>query len=257
MTRKAILIGNNTGYQAPTFLKGVDFDLRNYYGYLQSGVGGGWNKDLEIKVLHNKGRRDILSAINTCFADYSFVVFSGHGYIDSSDGLTRICVSDGIITEDELNTQLTRQTLILDCCREVTRISKGLGDAFEKAEGRTLSEGGQVGRRIIDARKKFDAALSASSAGIFTGYACSVDETSGDNPTMGGVFSTALLNVGKRFGSVDRDKISLTIRKATIAASQNVTNDPFSNQIPTHKTNPQKMELTAPFAITNKKMNLW
>lgn len=251
MIRKAILIGNNTGYKASTFLKGVTKDLENYRNYLVGGIGGGWVQR-EIDILHNKSKRDILSAIKSCYADYSFVVFSGHGFVNSRDGLTYICVEDGFISEDELNTYLDKQTLILDCCREESTVSNFIGDTgeyFEKAE-RTAIAGV---RQIVNARAKFDNALAVSNQGRFTGYACLTDQLSGDNPTSGGVFSSALLRAGLNFGSKNSDRYTwLAIKAAMEHASSLISSNPFSTQQPEYLMVPGNMSITYPFALTNQ-----
>lgn len=251
LSRKAIIIGNNIGYKASAFLKGVDRDLVNYNFYLKSDIGGAWQQS-EIKILHNRGRSEVLSAIRNCIADYSFVVFSGHGFISSRDGLTYLCVNNNFIDETELDTGLKKQTLLLDCCREV---SFGLGESFEKGD---VIQKQLLARRILNPRRKFDNALELSSNGQFTGYACEVDETSGDNSIMGGVYSSALLKMGKEFGSKDQPKRNwLPIRVAHNNASTSISNNPFTTQTPSHLVIPETMKLTHPFAVSNLKKNLW
>ncbi len=259
MTRKALLIGNNTGYQAPTFLKGVNKDLINYSSYLKSGIGGAWVGNTEIKILHNQSRKTILAAIKACQADYSFVVFSGHGYINSRDGLTYICVSDGHISEDELNTYLYRRTLILDCCREISVTEGFIGDIGESFEKGGLSSILGVRRTIKNPRQKFDNALAASSRGYFTGYACLTDQLSGDNPLLGGVFSSALIRAGIYFGSKDSyDYTWMAIKAAVQEANFNIGSDPFSSQQPEYVITPSNMNPTYPFALTNQILrNQW
>lgn len=251
ITRKAIIIGNTTGYNAPTFLGGVDKDVVNYKNYLKSDIGGEWN-DSEITVLYNRNKREIIKAIADCYGDYSFVVFSGHGFFYTPNEQTYICVKDNYISEIELNTYLNKQSLILDCCREKTVIMENLSGLI----GDTFSKGGTVRpprRRVINARRKFDDALTISTPGSFVGYSCLVDETSGDNPTAGGVFSSALIREGRRFGSVNNTNTSwCAIRKAVINAAASLRRNPFSNQMPTYITTPSEMELTHPFAITNR-----
>jgi len=202
-------------------------------------------------IFHNKGREEIIAAIDECFGDYSFVVFSGHGFLNEGDGKTYICVADGYISEDELDTLLEKQTLILDCCREYDNLSESfesfLGDIVKSEITKAFS----TTRRIINARNKFERALNESTNGKFVGYACLVNQTSADNPQSGGLFSTALLYAGIKFGLKDRNKFWLPIRKATRDAIRILSNDPFTEQIATYITVPPDMELTHPFALTN------
>ena len=252
MIRRAILIGNNSGHSAPTVLKGVDKDLINYRNYLKSGIGGGWLTESEVVILHNCSKREILSTIRNCYADYSFVVFSGHGFINSNDNLTYICTSDGYLSEYDLKTRMSKQTLILDCCREISVMENFTGDvaqSFEKG-GRTALA--SVYRTIINARQKFDLALANSSEGMFTGYACLTDQFSGDYPNSGGVFSSALITAGMQFGSKDNYNTWLPVRAAFKNAAKIMSSDPFSPQNPDYMTYPATMQLTHPFALTNK-----
>ena len=136
MNRKALIIGNNTGYSAPTFLKGVTKDMFNYQDYLKSDIGGRWIPGDELTFLQNKTRREIISAVKKCYADYSFIVFSGHGCVYSKNNITYVCASDGYVSEDELDSRSLRQSLILDCCRELGDLSESFigdtGESFEK-----------------------------------------------------------------------------------------------------------------------------
>jgi len=254
MKRKAIIIGNNIGYKAPKILKGVDYDLINYYKYLISDIGGEWYGDKykypEIEILHNKGKNDIIAAIRNCDADFSFVVFTGHGFIHSKDNLTYICVSDGFLSENDLDTLVEKQTLILDCCREIESLNEGTEAFSELVKSDSLRLFSSE-RTIINAREKFNNGLSASDDGCFTGYACLIDQTSSDNPTSGGIFSSALLKTGKDFGSRDRDHSQLTIRNAAQRTINTLNRNPFTDQVPTYLMNPSSMKLTHPFAITN------
>ena len=235
MRRRAILIGNNTGYRAPTFLKGVTKDLVNYRDYLKGGIGGAWEQYSEIKILHNQGRSKILSAIKGCHGDYSFVVFSGHGFVNSKDGLTYVCAADGYVSEDELNTYLGRQTLILDCCREASSMENFLGDIGESFEKGGPSRGISGIRRTI------------------------VNQLSGDNPSSGGVFSSALIRAGLDFGKDNSYEYSwMAIKAAVQHAGNYIYTDPFTTQEPEYSMRPSNMELTCPFALTNKiQKNRW
>lgn len=256
MVRKAILIGNNTGKGAPNYLGGVNHDLNNYQAYLRSGAGGEWYQNLqfsEIDVAHNLARNEILQKIKNCSADYSFVVFTGHGFINSKDGLTYICVNDNYISEDELMTSCYKRTLILDCCREKTTLSdgySGLSGAQNKASISELDRFDSQRFSVVDSRKKFDKALSQSSFGTFTGYSCLVDQFSGDNPNSGGLFSTELMKVGYRFASrPNKYTFGMPIKSTVEQVATNFRSNPLTKeQTPTYKTS---IQLTAPFAITN------
>lgn len=256
MVRKAIIIGNNTGKGAPNYLGGVNHDLINYQAYLKSRAGGEWYQTIqfsEIDVAYNLNRNEILQKIRNCNADYSFVVFTGHGFVNSKDGLTYVCVNDNYISEDELMTSCYKRTLILDCCREKTTMSEGysgLSGVQNKATISELNKLASQGFSVVDSRKKFDKALSESSYGAFTGYSCLIDQFSGDNPSSGGLFSTELMKTGYRFAL--RPNLYSEVLPIKNAVDQVVTtfksNPLTKEQTPTFKTS---IQLTAPFAITN------
>ena len=84
MNRKSLIIyctETNSGS-----LTGPRMDNKNIRAYLKSDVGGQWYDD-EIISLENP----TISQVRRCIAnefvgvDYSFIVFSGHGYIYESD----------------------------------------------------------------------------------------------------------------------------------------------------------------------------
>ena len=112
MRRKALLIAHPGAGE--DFLPGVFEDLNRYQRFLRSPIGGWWGED-EVAVLEEPDAREVLSAIQwTKDADYSLVMFSGHG---KKPGVFTI-VSLG---ESELSAQRLKtgrpQTVILDCCR--------------------------------------------------------------------------------------------------------------------------------------------
>jgi hypothetical protein len=252
LTRKAILIGNNLGHQAPLFLSGVNYDLINYNTYLQSGIGGSW-LPAEIEILKNKTRAEIKAYIDSTYADYTFIVYSGHGFVDRASGVTYMCVKDGFLSEKILNTHSNRQTLIFDCCRSLENLSEDTSGFFGRMQ--SLEKGGIVKskQRIINnSRIRFNRALEKSSFGKFKAYACLIGETSGDNPNSGGVFLTELLKVANSFGHINSTQCGwMDIRVATRFTIRNLINNPFTNQNPTFLTIPNNMALTAPFALTN------
>ncbi|NOU46961.1 MAG: caspase family protein, partial [Bacteroidales bacterium] len=246
------------------YLKGVDHDLKNYKEYLTSNVGGAWYGNdystSEIQILKNEKKDVIISAIKNSNADFTFVVFTGHGFLYSKNDLTYICLSDGYLSEHDLITSAKRRVLILDCCRESEDMSESfLGDGGKISKSRdslSFYSNSKVleintSRSVIHSRAKFDLALQLSNEGQFTGYACLIDQTSGDNPTSGGAFSSELINTGKNFGSIDRKDFWLPIRRAVNETIKTLKDDIFTDQIPTYITTPINMDLTHPFAITN------
>ena len=116
MKRKALII-----YCTDTpsgELNGPVYDCKNMTAYLTSSLGGAWEPD-EIVPLHNPTIRKVRSVIQNEFQDldYSMVLFSGHGFINTEDGYQYLEMMDGDTIINILKTGAPRQTAIIDACR--------------------------------------------------------------------------------------------------------------------------------------------
>lgn len=191
MTRKALLIGCPGTKGKPDFLEGVVADLTTYKEFLTSAFGGAW-ESREIAMLHDPDPTTIraaLAALDT--VRYSFVLFGGHGRIDSSTGRTRIATRNGVeMDADELRIGATRHTVVIDTCR---KLEKGhLVEALAKA----ASEVTQIDPRRC--RSLFDEQVENSSPGLVVLWACSPGEGAGEEAD-GGYYSHALVEEAKRW----------------------------------------------------------
>ena len=117
MKRKALIIGCFGGYRGLELLKGASVDLINYQTFLQSNIGGEWHKD-EIIILEETNSSELNNIISSIEADYSFIVFTGHGFINSFSKEDSICLKDKDVSITCLVTSSKRQTIIIDACRE-------------------------------------------------------------------------------------------------------------------------------------------
>ena len=190
MKRKALIIYcTNTRSGS---LNGPIRDNKNIRDYLKSDVGGQWC-DSEIISLPNPRKRDIEQVILNEFygIDYSFVVFTGHGCINSRNGFQYIEVIDGDMSIKKLITKCPRQTIIVDACRGYEcindSISKSFSNLYEYFSGRP------------NTRKIFDAAVMQAEEGITVLYSADQDQSSLDDPDKGGAYIYSLLSVCKEW----------------------------------------------------------
>lgn len=193
MTRKALLIGCPGTKGQPGYLDGVIADLATYKEFLASAFGGAWDTR-EITTLHDPDAMTIraeLAALDT--VHYSFVLFGGHGGIDSRTGRTRVVVRNGSeMDADELRVGAARHTVVIDTCRKFE--TGHLVEALAKA----ASELAQIDR--VRCRRIFDEQVESSSPGLAVLWACSEGEGAGDEAD-GGYYSHALVNEAKRWAA--------------------------------------------------------
>lgn len=130
MKRCAILI------QAPlsgaNYLKGVAVDIACWRKHLKTLSGGAW-LDEEIVLLKNPTKSSLLNALTLAkFADYSIVIFSGHGFVKKGPlGFpeTWVYINDSANEEDatfsvnKLNPGTPRCIISVDCCRKYIETS--------------------------------------------------------------------------------------------------------------------------------------
>lgn len=117
MKRRALIIYCDNTQSGP--LNGPSIDETNYQAFLQSNLGGDWFSS-EILSLQNPTIQQVRYAIlnHLANADYTFMIFSGHGYIDTNDGGLQYCeLSGGSTPLRNLWSSAKRQTIIVDACR--------------------------------------------------------------------------------------------------------------------------------------------
>lgn len=187
LTRRAILIGTPNSVYDP--VKGAVADVRNFKRFLCLDYGGAW-EDAEIRSLLDPTPSQVKAALDAALScDYVFITFSGHGEHRVGDRLseTVLFLSKGEeFLARELNPGNDRHLVVVDACREVVRLRKGmkLGGIITEAEQ------AQTDRRRC--REMFDAAVSAAGEGRVVMHSCSIGQTAGEDET-GGVFSRLLV----------------------------------------------------------------
>ena len=199
MERRALIIYCDNTSSGP--LPGPSKDNENFVSFLQSNLGGNWGPD-EIESLHNPSKKDVLrikrSHLDT--ADYSFVVFSGHGNINVyADGEEQMLeTADGEISIFDLRTEASRQTLIVDACR-----AREFAQQEPIVKSADLSESLKLGQQT---REIFDKHVQAADQGWSVLFAASENESARD--TFGGAaFLLSLLRAAKHWSEVgDREE---------------------------------------------------
>ncbi len=192
-TRRALLISNPGEANATNYCKGVFVDIDNYKKFLMSALGGAWQTS-EIIPLPRPSRKEVDDWIlKLGIYDYTFILFSGHGYYSPKSQSTIIELrKDEEYNELDLRKLANKRTIILDCCRKVypERIwDQVMVEAMRLVAKRALSPD--------ECRKYFDVAVEKCPKGIIVGHSCSINETSGESEIHGGYYAGSLLKAAK------------------------------------------------------------
>lgn len=156
MKRKALIIYCTNTKSGE--LLAVENDFLNMKSYLMSCMGGCWEEG-EIIALNNPTKNEVTQCIHKNFrdVDYAFVMFSGHGYVDSSDGLQRVEVKDEYGNDNmiivDLFTPAPRQTIIIDACRKLydTRLITESRKLFSSTTQKISDDKKEKYRTLFDA----------------------------------------------------------------------------------------------------------
>lgn len=224
VTRKALLIGNSGGYRNLDFLKGVAVDLDNYRNFLTSKVGGQWYSS-EITTLVDPDETTVLKAVQQCTADYSFITFSGHGFINSYTSTDYVCLKDKDLSIGKLVSPAAKQTIVIDACREVfTHIPEDIRKTF------SLNESLQY--QGVDTRVQFDDAIQAMPAGVLVVYSTQPNESAGDDDYKGGHFTYSFLEAGRKWWAAPNSQGILRINTAVVDGEKILKSTFITTQTP-------------------------
>jgi hypothetical protein len=188
VSRRALIIANPGVVGADNYCDGVNKDVATYRAFLQSKVGGAWKPE-EIIVLKCPTLAEMRSGLQSLKnADYSFIVFTGHGeYLPSKD-TTTLELRPGVnVDSKELFDGATKRTVVLDCCRGV-HVPLALDEAMMKA----LAKADSVEDKS-ESRKYYDKAISECPESLVVLFGCSIRELAGDDDQRGGVYSYNLI----------------------------------------------------------------
>ncbi len=213
ISRCALLISNAGESGEEHYCKGVLVDIQNYKTFLASPVGGWWSEDRIIWLDRPTKSRLRESLRSLAEYDYSFIAFSGHGWFSKADGATVLRLRRGEdISSLELEKDVTKRTIVLDCCREIQNESALLERREKYAEfSAELNKRSPDGKRC---REKFFEDVMIASPGIVTLHSCSPGETAGDDERTGGHYTSRLV-VG---ANVWADEISNNVWSNTAQA---------------------------------------
>lgn len=221
VTRRAILIGSSGGFRELDYLSGVYIDIENYSNFLKSKAGGQW-KENEIIVLRNPTIGELKQTIGMSSPDYSFVVFTGHGLINSYDKEDKIYLMDGDLSIQELVTKSHKQVIIIDAARKIENpIINGEPitlNSFASSDG-------------IDTRNLFDESIAVMPNGILLIFSTQINSSSGDDKNLGGYFSYSFIKSGFNWWS-NRNKGILRIDTAIIETEKIIKSFFLTDQKP-------------------------
>ena len=181
MKRMALIIGSPDS-QIP----GAKRDIENYRAFLLSPLGGLW-RETEIVALESPSKQAVMGQLNALkSADYSLVVFAGHGgHLSASSPPIVVLQANVEMDSAALRIGAPKHTLILDCCR-VLEPEVVLDSLLRKALIRKHALSPEECRRF------FDRAIAESGNGIVVLYACGFNESAGES-ALGGWYSTSLI----------------------------------------------------------------
>jgi hypothetical protein len=193
--RKAILISAGGKKEEKGYLPGADADVANYRKFLSDEVGGWWYS-YEIKELRNPSKMELLSAIREAkTADYCFIAASGHGRHVQGRGIdeTRFsCNQNEEVAVSDLNPGCARVTIIVDCCRNVTRLETFKEANFANVIAKYSQE---THPSALAHRQLFERAVSQAERGCSYLFSCDLNEAAQETQ-RGGYYSQELLNTG-------------------------------------------------------------
>lgn len=185
MRRRALIIYCDNTPSGPLY--GPQWDNANLRNFLQSKLGGEWH-DNEIRSLNNPNSAAVLYSIQNFFkgTDYSFIIFSGHGFINSDDNNRQyIELLNKSISVLSLRTSARRQTLIIDACRGFYSPAQELLKDFSESRDHFLGD-------IESTRQFYSNIVMSCEEGWTIMYSSSRNQTSLDTAT-GGAYLISLL----------------------------------------------------------------
>ena len=150
-------------------------------------MGGLWGQT-EIKHLPRPSKSEVREAISqTRNIDYTLVFFCGHGYYsDVHDSTILELRKNQEIDSIELRSSSPRQTIILDCCRQIVR-----GILLEDSVFEAIAKSDRY--NPYDCKKYYNQGIIDCPVGKVVVHSCAIGETAGDDENRGGYYSYNLL----------------------------------------------------------------
>jgi len=239
MIRRALVIAcDNT---ASGSLKGPQKDYKNLCAFLTSRLGGLWRSG-EIDYLLNPTIDMIRDSIGKMAADYTFVVFSGHGGTNRQDGRQYVELADGDLFIGDLITSANRQTLLIDSCRSLYNPNPNVREVLTESFciKATLYTDAQV-------RSYYDNLIMSCESGITVLNSADENEASVDSE-QGGAYICSLLKNAGVWNSKTAPIDVLRLDEVHNFACASIKHDFMTNQHP--QLRPEKRHWYYPFALS-------
>lgn len=194
MNRRALIISNPGETGAKNYCEGVLKDVDNYKRFLASPLGGYWAANV-IEHLDRRTVKEVKAALlNIKSADYSLIVFCGHGeYSDETESTILELKKGEDLDSSDLRGVTGRQTLILDCCRVRAKTPLLEDRLFEAALAKSVQLDGERCRRLYNNQ------INLCRPGNIVLNACSIDEEAGDDSEKGGYYSYNLIKFARKW----------------------------------------------------------
>ena len=196
MKRYALIIGYAGEADSEEFLHGVESDIVGWKIFLTSPLGGNWLSH-EVRVMDGPRLEEVTAELARVkgTVDYALIVFSGHGAYSSTKGDTLLQLNEAECLESKKLDAAKKQTIILDCCREV--VEQQLQKSQATFESVTEVPAFPHPRQ---ARAAFDAAVTRCAEGIIVINACNIGEYSYDDEFgRGGRYTFAFLEAARKW----------------------------------------------------------
>jgi hypothetical protein len=193
MNRHAVIISNPGEVGEENYCAGVLKDVVNYHSFLLSAMGGLWLESEIIEMRRPSVAEVRMKVKGLSVYGYVLVVFSGHGWHSAGIDSTALVLRKGeAINSAELRLPATKQTLVLDCCREKLTDRPML-------EQRDFMKVAKAWPTLHPAncRKFYDKRIEECPGGLVVMYACNAGQVSGDHSQNGGYYSYNLLEASK------------------------------------------------------------
>ena len=238
MIRRALIIYCDRTHSGN--LTGPSHDNENFRNFLTSNIGGDWRED-EIISLPNPTSVKVRNTINQFLngADYTFIVFTGHGGTSTRDNKQYIELIDGDYPLYQLKTNAKRQTVIVDACRGY--YTPGFEDL---RESRVMNFA--IGGLPKSTRPIFENGVMMSDEGLTVLYAASENQTALDT-NNGAAYLLSLLTVSYDWEYTDIEYNILGLNVANEMAIDYMNNNFETIQQPT--INIEKRKRYFPFAV--------
>jgi hypothetical protein len=177
MTRNVFIIAAPLSPEQAPFYNGVKRDVSNFYNYFRSPMGGAFYPG-EIHILENPDWPSLVVKMLLNRADYSIVVFSGHGYAGIPCCLTKLKINERV-SRSALDiarvNPAKKQLFIVDSCRNYFTEKSNQTD-LENSLEETMVFTSELD--VMSARHAFEVGIRKAKEGLQVIYSCSPNEPS-------------------------------------------------------------------------------